>query len=1089
MVVQTGKKVMQSRILEHKLLATVVLVVALTSIFVLTSSKPASAQSCFDSAAERNSALPIQANFPRGQLTRRRGDCVQQSHADSWSLASSFYYNSPSNQSSLQTGRVRFETFYNGASSLPNAQTVLVGWNGRCEYSGRAQVWADDPVSGSYLLGELENPGGVTVIRAYNFNARWQAGGAKYGPNVYRAGTVIRIQVADYAGSEMSCRVRVHNLSGARMSFFADSDSSVAYSEPSQQTNWYNWRSRTKYFMGPKNNSGAYALYSGWRNGDGSSPYLEYALPFGTACDVTTPRRTYLRIYDMDHPVNGVFGPASPGPKQGERPYMRLYDETTNSVVPVTGLPASGEVNISNDEYGEYYFTAQPGHRYTWVFWNILASNGVQVWMPFSEVHASYGCPTWDHDPRIQGVGAGTQAAPGSVGAGGTVQVRPLNYNVGSGTSQNYDLRLRPLDATTRQWVTATNAAGGSLSNAGAEEYRWVRPGLGAGGGWAPGYTSWRVDNNAPHGTVLCFEALVRANSASNPNWEVIPSAERRCWRVTRLTYSYTPSSPTTFNSLPRYYAGTSFGVTGNVRNANTSTTGTGPAYREYFIVSDTSISGSSTYTSPALGGLARNGVRTHSTANNRWTIRSDAPHNRSISCANRVSPAAGLAAPSPNVTTLSDRTTTRTTCFRVYNLRYNIAPLTPSDVTFSSSSVLPTSNFTVDADVCNTDAIPTGSTGGVAPSVRVRVVADTNVSGATVDRTVNISRGAGGCFDVPAFSGTVNATAGLGDVACVRVLISKDRGFSDDYQTTGSQNYRQCVNVAEQAYVDVRENGIWAGGDFDPSTDGYGTPWCAPTGSAYIRGARLGSLGSYARYIVGSTGPARNWGSFTRTGTRLAFANTPSLGNFNANGLCFHNLDTYLSRDTSLPGVRNLPASPAAYQNTSGQFIGPNNSNYNFGAAALTISEGTQVTIIIDGDVTINRNIEFEDYTTNNKDDIPSFIVVATGDININGAVTRLDGIYYAGGVIDDCSNATGNLSSSSCVNQLVVNGIFTAEDIELKRTYGGISGTNPNGGNQPAEIFNTSADFFIADHFMVSTFEPELEIEQLIDLPPAIN
>ena len=135
--------------------------------------------------------------------------------------------------------------------------------------------------------------------------------------------------------------------------------------------------------------------------------------------------------------------------------------------------------------------------------------------------------------------------------------------------------------------------------------------------------------------------------------------------------------------------------------------------------------------------------------------------------------------------------------------------------------------------------------------------------------------------------------------------------------------------------------------------------------------------------------------------------------------------------------------------------------------------------------------------------------MIIAKGNIDIAENVTDLAGIYIArpedsellapnppNGQIDTCSNGSpasgpnaGHLSSLVCTNQLRVRGMFIAHDIEFRRTYGGVTGSNPNGGQQPAEVFNFSAESYLAKPFLISDHEPTLPVNFLKDLPPVIN
>jgi hypothetical protein len=330
-----------------------------------------------------------------------------------------------------------------------------------------------------------------------------------------------------------------------------------------------------------------------------------------------------------------------------------------------------------------------------------------------------------------------------------------------------------------------------------------------------------------------------------------------------------------------------------------------------------------------------------------------------------------------------------------------------------------------------------------------------------------------------------------LGDQICVQGRAKDINGFEGGPITntgyTGWNNLA-CIDVAEQAYLTVLDNGVWAGGGFDTSSTGFGTPWCdVPGGAAegFIQTAQLGSIGAYADYVVGATGAIANFGSTAVTANTMTFANTVSPnGQYNAQGRCITDFTTYLRTNTaagsgvSAHSVNNIPSANGQYYH---------NGNLTL-STPTTIPRNRRITMIVNGDVTISRNIVYQNnYQASNKSEIPVLLIIATGNINITDAVTDLAGFYFAKGDINTCSNRTGNLSSTICDNQLTVRGVFAANDIEFRRTHGGISGAN--GPREPAEVFDFSPEFYLAEPYLISDHEPKLGIDAIKDLPPVIN
>jgi hypothetical protein len=107
-------------------------------------------------------------------------------------------------------------------------------------------------------------------------------------------------------------------------------------------------------------------------------------------------------------------------------------------------------------------------------------------------------------------------------------------------------------------------------------------------------------------------------------------------------------------------------------------------------------------------------------------------------------------------------------------------------------------------------------------------------------------------------------------------------------------------------------------------------------------------------------------------------------------------------------------------------------------GGSQLYIPNGISRTIYVDGNVTINANIVYQTDGWKkigvNSTNIPTLYVIASGDINISGSVSRLDGVYVSqGGTINTCYQG----DFDSCDRQLTVNGSFVAGDIQLYRTF----------------------------------------------------
>jgi hypothetical protein len=147
----------------------------------------------------------------------------------------------------------------------------------------------------------------------------------------------------------------------------------------------------------------------------------------------------------------------------------------------------------------------------------------------------------------------------------------------------------------------------------------------------------------------------------------------------------------------------------------------------------------------------------------------------------------------------------------------------------------------------------------------------------------------------------------------------------------------------------------------------------------------------------------------------------------------------------------------------------------------------------------------------------VPSFAVVAVGgNIYVDSQVTHLDGLYIAqkvnaaGGKIYDCATGSGSLVSASqmfntCNKQLVVNGDFVGDQINLMRTYGSLrdSLTNLNenintSGSRTcnrgsssvcaAEVFNVTPELYMGRWQLTGSNTGAVQYQSFSSLPPVL-
>jgi hypothetical protein len=125
-----------------------------------------------------------------------------------------------------------------------------------------------------------------------------------------------------------------------------------------------------------------------------------------------------------------------------------------------------------------------------------------------------------------------------------------------------------------------------------------------------------------------------------------------------------------------------------------------------------------------------------------------------------------------------------------------------------------------------------------------------------------------------------------------------------------------------------------------------------------------------------------------------------------------------------------------------------------------ITVARGHQITLYVDGDVTLDGNITYQEpFDPNSRADVPYFAIVAKGNITLTNNVTRLDGLYVA----QPSNGSAGRFSTCGegafCNRQLVVNGAVVAQHVLLLRGHGSSQplGNDVNGiSTNPGEVIN---------------------------------
>jgi len=316
----------------------------------------------------------------------------------------------------------------------------------------------------------------------------------------------------------------------------------------------------------------------------------------------------------------------------------------------------------------------------------------------------------------------------------------------------------------------------------------------------------------------------------------------------------------------------------------------------------------------------------------------------------------------------------------------------------------------------------------------------------------------------------TVPGDLEAGDRVCWTVTIAEPTGTvkqsGEIWQRSGpSLESSNCtLTVVDEPYTRFYGADISAGGGFNTG-DSLGTctaedPDALAFGS--MRTDILAGTGSQlAVFALDAIQGVQPLSRSTRTPTELAFSNlSPSLnsnlfgGNFGTL-LCAHNYFEDIPEDTTWETlVSNVDLSSVGIYNTEQHYFDGN----------ITLSgqlpedpiTGKRVVIYVDGNVNIQASaggkvgFATTSYEWNSIDSVPSLFVIASGNINVDHATTRLDGSFISqGGDISTCTvngaYPTASQLTEQCRNQLTVNGSFIGSEVNLLRTLGSLRESYP--------------------------------------------
>ncbi|HSE60951.1 MAG TPA: hypothetical protein VLA88_01495 [Candidatus Saccharimonadales bacterium] len=301
------------------------------------------------------------------------------------------------------------------------------------------------------------------------------------------------------------------------------------------------------------------------------------------------------------------------------------------------------------------------------------------------------------------------------------------------------------------------------------------------------------------------------------------------------------------------------------------------------------------------------------------------------------------------------------------------------------------------------------------------------------------------------------------------------------------------CVTIAKTPYSWFMGNDVWAGGGFAAVTPTCNTSAKITTvGRTLSSGARAGSVGEYQVVALGqitSFGSASRvlsqYGTVGATPRMLTYSNSdPVASRLGYYGAASHCINDYTANYASSPTIG------AGAYNVAGRGSGA----WRVGGALTlsgTMPAGGQQVYYATGDVTISGNLTYPaSYASVN--DIPSLLVITTGNIYVAPGVSQMDGIFVARGngastgIFYTCfpKSEPITVTHPCAANQLTVNGAVLAARLDLARAFGA-SGATDAARQAPGEHFRFSPEMYLRS-VLNSTTSSSIETTSVLDLPP---
>lgn len=314
------------------------------------------------------------------------------------------------------------------------------------------------------------------------------------------------------------------------------------------------------------------------------------------------------------------------------------------------------------------------------------------------------------------------------------------------------------------------------------------------------------------------------------------------------------------------------------------------------------------------------------------------------------------------------------------------------------------------------------------------------------------------------------------------RSLVINPRDENGGYRASAES----CIVIAKTPYVHMMGNDVWAGGGFAAIN-----PACNASSKIQTVAHTLGDgtvAGSASEYAAFALGKITNFGSSNKAlinpasvaGKALTFANldVANLGSYGAPQHCITDYVTKYDKTVNDGGVPSAIDVGAMGDGTQLNISGPRSFSGD-------VPVGSRQIYLVEGDIAITGDIKYPS-NYNGIGEIPSLVIIATGNITVNRDVTQMDGLFIARGQFFTCDVSLGTTLTVSgpCEKQLTINGAAIAGRMQLLRTYGA-SGADNTERKQAGEVFKFNSEMYLRSA-LTGNNPNLLQTVQQIDLPP---